>query len=35
MMKEVDVAWTVVAAERSEAAPEGGSGGSPPDFFEI
>ena len=31
MRKEVDVAGTVAAAERSEAAPEGGSG----EFFEI
>ena len=28
MTKEVDVAGTVAAAERSEAAPEGGSGGN-------
>ena len=26
---------TVAAAERSEAAPEGGSGGPSPEFFEI
>ena len=35
MRKEVDVAGTVAAAERSEAAPEGGSGGPPPEIFEI
>ena len=32
MMKEVDVAGTVAAAERSEAAPEGWSGVPPPEF---
>ena len=31
--KEVDVAGTVADAERSEAAPEGGSGGPPPEIF--
>ena len=35
MRKEVDVAGTVAAAERTEAAPEGESGGPPPEIFEI
>ena len=35
MGKEVDVAGTVAACERSEAAPEGGSGGPLPEIFEI
>ena len=35
MRTEVDVAGTVAAAERSEAAPEGGSGGPPSEIFEI
>ena len=35
MRKEVDVAGTVAAGERSDAAPEGGSGGPLPGIFEI
>ena len=35
MRKEGDVAETVAAAERSEAATEGGSGGPTPEIFEI
>ena len=35
MGKEVDVAGTVAACERSEAVPEGGSGGPLPEIFEI
>ena len=35
MRKEVDVAGTVAAAEQSKVAPEGASGGRPPEIFEI
>ena len=35
MRKEVDIAGPVAAAERSEASPEGGSGGPPPEIVEI
>ena len=35
MRKEVDVAGTVADAERSEAVPEGGSGGPPSENFKI
>ena len=35
MRNEVGVAWTVAAAEQSEAAPEGGSAGLPRKFWPI